>query len=573
MRRRVAPFDAGRARPRRSLARQMLVLQLIVVLVLLGAVAALAVAQSQAAFRDTQGRRMLSVAEDVAAVPTVRAALAGGRFDLLPSFARSAENLSGADEIVIVDDASVVRTSPDPAQVRTRFDPGESTAPSGRAWVGNPDGRTVVAQVPVIDDRGRVIGLVSAGIRAPSPWEALASARAEVLGLLGLALLLGVAGSLLLAGRVRRQTLGLEPDEIVELVQRREAMLLGIKEGVVGLDPGDRITLLNPVARDLLGLPDAVPGDPVGSLDLDPRLRDVLTGAAAGEDQLVLSDTRALVLNRMPVQVDGRSVGAVVTLRDRTELATLEHRLDASRTVTDTLRAQAHEFSNRLHTIAGLTELGEHDEVRRFVAGIVAASEAWRREVVTRVGDAAAAALLVAKASQATERGVQLAFAPDARLPAVDPGRDPELSADLVTVLGNLIDNAVDAAAGAPGPARVEVGLDIRAGSPEVVEVRVRDSGPGVASELVGEVFRYGFSTKAAAHDLGGGPGGPGGRVPGGRGLGLALARQACLRRGGGITLSNAGDAGGGASGGGAEFTATLPLTPVPARDTEAVAS
>ncbi|MBW0104043.1 ATP-binding protein [Pseudonocardia sp. KRD291] len=568
MRRRAAGGGSGRRRPgRRSLARQMLLWQLTVVLVLLGAVAALAVVQSEAAFRDTQGRRMLSVAEDVAAVPTVRTALAGGRFDLLPSFARSAENLSGANEIVIVDGSSVVRTSPDPAQVRTRFDAGASTAPSGRAWVGNPDGRTVVAQVPVIGDRGAVIGLVSAGIRAPSPWEALASARAEVLGLLGLALLLGVAGSLLLARRVRRQTLGLEPDEIVELVQRREAMLLGIKEGVVGLDPGDRITLLNPVARDLLGLPGAVPGDPVGSLGLAPRLRDVLTGAAAGEDQLVLSDTRALVLNRMPVQVDGRSVGAVVTLRDRTELAALEHRLDASRTVTDTLRAQAHEFSNRLHTIAGLTELGEHEEVRRFVAGIVAASEAWRREVVTRVGDAAAAALLVAKASQATERGVQLAFAADARLPAVDPGRDPELSADLVTVLGNLIDNAVDAAAGAPGPARVEVGLDLGTGTPGVVEVRVRDSGPGVASELVEEVFRYGFSTKAAEHDLGGGPGG---RVPGGRGLGLALARQACLRRGGGITLRNA--SGGGPSGG-AEFTATLPLAPSPALDVEVVSS
>ena len=183
----------------------------------------------------------------------------------------------------------------------------------------------------------------------------------------------------------------------------------------------------------------------------------------------------------MPVGLDGRDVGAVVTLRDRTELLTLEQRLDASRTVTDTLRAQAHEFSNRLHTIAGLTELGEHDEVRRFVAGIVEASEAWRREVVSRVGDAAAAALLVAKASQAAERGVELAFAPDARLPTVDPETDPELSADLVTVLGNLIDNAIDAVVGAPGArGRVEIGLEV---SGDVAEVRVRDTGPGVASE------------------------------------------------------------------------------------------
>lgn len=537
MQRRASETRTGRRRTGGPLARQFLVWQLVVVAVLLGAVAVLAAVQSADSFRETQGRRMLTVAEDVASVPTVRAALQGGRYDLLPAFARSAENLSGADEIEIVDAGLVIRTSPDPARERARFEPGPSTAPAGRAWVGSPDGRSVVAQVPVIDDRGAVAGLVSAGIRAPSLWESFARARVETLALLGLALGVGVAGSLLLARRVRRQTLGLEPDEIVELVQRREAMLLGIKEGVVGLDTADRITLLNPVARELLELPGARPGDHIDALGLDDRLREVLTGAAEGEDQLVLRDTRALVLNRMPVRLDGREVGAVVTLRDRTELTTLQHRLDASHTVTDTLRAQAHEFSNRLHTIAGLTELGEHDEVRRFVAGIVAATEEWRRAVSARVGDPATAALLVAKSSQATERGVELVLAPDTRLDPTGPGRDPELSADLVTVLGNLVDNAIDAAAGADGPRRVEVGL--AGGGEDEVWVEVRDSGPGVAAEVAEEVFRAGFSTKAAEI--------------GGRGLGLALARQACLRRGGTITVRPV-------TGAGAIFEATLPL-------------
>lgn len=533
------------------LARQFLVWQLVVVVVLLGAVAALAAVQSSESFRETEGRRMLSVAEDVASVPTVREALQTRRYDLLPSFARSAENLSGADEIEIVDAGLVVRTSPDPSRVRQRFDPGASTAPRGRAWVGNSDGRTVVAQVPVIDDRGAVAGLVSAGIRAPSLWESLAGARAETGALLGLALGVGVLGSLLLARRVRRQTLGLEPDEIVELVQRREAMLLGIKEGVVGLDTANRITLLNPVARELLELPGAREGDAVADLGLDDRLREVLTGAADGEDQLVLLDTRALVLNRRPVRIegrDGRIVGAVVTLRDCTELTTLQHRLDASHTVTDTLRAQAHEFSNRLHTIAGLTELGEHDEVRRFVAGIVAASEGWRREVTASVGDPATAALLVAKNSQAAERGVELALDPESRLDPTDPDHDPDLSADLVTVLGNLIDNAIDATAGREGPRRIEIGL---AGGGDTdgdeVWIEVRDSGPGIASELAEEVFRAGYSTKAAEI--------------GGRGLGLALARQACLRRGGTIAVRPAP-----AGRAGAVFEAVLPVAPTGVR-------
>nr|WP_308252800.1 ATP-binding protein [Pseudonocardia sp. ICBG601] len=403
----------------------------------------------------------------------------------------------------------------------------------------------------MVDDRGAVAGLVSAGIRAPSLWESLAGARAETGALLGLALGVGVLGSLLLARRVRRQTLGLEPDEIVELVQRREAMLLGIKEGVVGLDTANRITLLNPVARELLQLPGAREGDAVADLGLDDRLREVLTGAADGEDQLVLLDTRALVLNRRPVRIegrDGRIVGAVVTLRDRTELTTLQHRLDASHTVTDTLRAQAHEFSNRLHTIAGLTELGEHDEVRRFVAGIVAASEGWRREVTASVGDPATAALLVAKNSQAAERGVELALDPESRLDPTDPDHDPDLSADLVTVLGNLIDNAIDATAGHEGPRRIEIGL---AGGGDTdgdeVWIEVRDSGPGIASELAEEVFRAGYSTKAAEI--------------GGRGLGLALARQACLRRGGTIAVRPAP-----AGRAGAVFEAVLPVAPTGVR-------
>jgi two-component system CitB family sensor kinase len=516
----------------RTLARQFLGWQLGIVGLLLVAVTALAVVQSNAAFRETQGRRMLSVAEDVAATAGVRASLAARDYGPLPALGASARNLSGADEIVIVDAGPVVRSAADPAEVGEPFRAGESTAPAGRAWVGNPDGRTVVAHVPVLSDDGRVVGLVAARAEAPSLLTGLLAAPAPAAALVGIAVVLGVAGSLLLARRVRRQTLGLEPAEIVELVQRREAMLLGVKEGVLGLDGTHRITLFNNAATDLLGI-DTV-GARVDELGLDDRLCDVLTGAAVGEDQVVLHGSRVLVLNRMPVVVDGATVGAVVTLRDRTELAALEHRLDASRHVTDTLRAQTHEFTNRLHTIAGLTELGEHEEVRRFVAGIVAGSDQWRREVTATVGDAAVAALLIAKASLATERGAELRFAPRSRLDAVDPARDPALSADLVTVLGNLVDNALDAA----GAGWVEIGFGRER---DAVRVTVRDSGPGVANELVEEVFRHGFSTKAAERDAGG------------RGLGLALARQVCLRRGGSITLHNDG---------GAVFTACLPLQP-----------
>ncbi|MCO1654226.1 sensor histidine kinase [Pseudonocardia humida] len=509
----------------RTLARQFLTWQLAVVALLLLAVAGVAAVQQSAAFQETQGRRMLSLAETVAATAGVRAALQSGLHDPLPTFAVSALSVSGADGVAIVDDTGVIRAHEDPARIGEPHPVGDGLP--GRARVGSAAGG-VVAHVPVIGDAGGVVGTVVTRVDSPSLLDTVTAAPAPTAALLGIALVLGVGGSFLLARRVRRQTLGLEPAEIVELVQQREAMLLGVKEGVVGMDSAHRITLINAAARELLDIPvDA------RIADLDQRLREVLTGAVAGEDQVVLRGARVLVLNRMAVSVHGEPVGAVVTLRDRTELATLEHRLDASRHVTDTLRAQAHEFTNRLHTIAGLAELGEYDEVRRFVADVAQGSEGWQREVANRVGDPAAAALLVAKASLAAERGVALRLVPGARMAAV-PG-DATLSTDLVTVLGNLVDNALDAVAATPAPRWVEVGVD------DGVRVRVRDSGPGVGEGLAQEVFRRGFTTKAAAE--------------GERGLGLALARQVCLRRGGRITVHNdpADDAG-------AVFTAELPV-------------
>jgi sensor histidine kinase regulating citrate/malate metabolism len=247
----------------------------------------------------------------------------------------------------------------------------------------------------------------------------------------------------------------------------------------------------------------------------------VLTGRAGGADQIVLRRGRVLIMNGMPISLREHEIGAVVTLRDRTEIVTLEHELDTTRSTTDALRAQAHEFTNRLHTIAGLIELGEFDEVRRFVDRVSHTREAWQAEVGERITDPAVAALLVAKGSVAAERGLGLRLTPGSRLSTVDD----RLSADLVTVVGNLVDNALDAA-----DEWIEVSLTQ---PPDEVCVVVRDSGPGVAPDLAEEVFRHGFTTKAAQQ--------------GSRGLGLALTRQTCLRRAGSIRVD------------GSVFTARLP--------------
>lgn len=517
-----------------SLARRLLALQLLIVLVLLAAVAAVSIGQARADFRDSEGRRMLGIAQQVADNPVTRELGDLAQQEQLASIAEAARALSGAEYVAIARRDLTMVASQKPDHIGKPLPLGDSTIDEGTYWVGAIDD-TVIAHVPIVDERGAIIGYVAAAQLWPSWWQLAAEWPSNLLMLLGMATPIGIAGSLWLAWWVKRQTLGLEPSEITRLVEHREAMLHGIKEGVIGLDQQQCISLANDKATELLSLPDDVIGRSVYDLGLSNRVLDVLTGTAQGTDQIVLREGRVLVMNRMPIRLGEKEQSAVATLRDRTELVQLRDQLDATRTTTETLRAQAHEFSNRLHTIAGLIELGEYHEVSRYIDRLSALRDLWQAEVTDKVDDPAVAAVLVAKASLAAEQGVGLRLSDDSELHGIDDA----LSADLITVLGNLIDNALDALREHAGNEPGWIEVDLRHSTCEV-RVTVRDSGPGIAPEIVEEVFRHGFTTKAAEQD-------------GQRGLGLALTKQTCARRGGSVDVHNAE---------GAVFTATLPVAP-----------
>jgi two-component system, CitB family, sensor kinase len=533
-----------------SLAGQLLGLQLVIISIVLVGVAAVSIAQSNAQFQETEGRRALEVAETVAGTASLRIPLSSvdansvdpasdgstnpgiGAIRTVAETARTVSNLS---YVIVADEHRTVVWSPDPEEIDTKLDLGPSPVLQGRAWVGVDERgrRTAVAHVPVLSDQpgevGEVIGLVAVGRRYPTVLENLSAAAPELVTYLGIATALGVIGSLLVARRVKRQTLGLEPREITGLVEHRDAMLYGIKEGVIALDMQNRITMVNDEAAKLLRLPPDAVGQTLDALKLDQRLKDVLTGRAEGPDRVVPLEGRVLILNRMPIASRGRPIGSVTTLRDRTELVTLQRELDVTKHVTDTLRAQAHEFSNTMHTISGLVELGEYQEVAGYVHRVAADHTELTDAITSRIDDPAVAALLVAQGSRAAEQGVELRISPQTRLAALDEN----VAVDVVTIVGNLVDNALDAIAASPG-GWVEV--EVRDDESGLV-IRVRDSGPGVAAEVADEVFRQGYTTKQ---------GGPGGE----RGIGLALIRLICQRHGGDVTVHNEG---------GAVFTARLP--------------
>jgi sensor histidine kinase regulating citrate/malate metabolism len=397
------------------------------------------------------------------------------------------------------------------------------------------DRRMLVAQTPVLyspepnrapDEPepavGTHLGTVMVAVEMPSIVDRLKGASSYLLTYLGIALALGGIGSWLVARRIKRQTLGLEPREIAGLAESREAMLYGLAEGVVALDTNNRITLVNNVAQRLLDLPERAVGMAVADLPIGPRLREVLVGETGDQrDQVVLRRGRVLVMNRMEVAKEGRPLGSVTTLRDRTELAALEREIGSFRSTTELLRAQAHEFANQLHTISGLIQLGEYDEVVRYVDSVSEHRAQLDLTLARTIKDTAISALVMAKAAQAAERRVELRVSDDTSLGRVS-SRD---SADLSAVVGNLVDNAIDAAATTGGVDRwVELAIHQDEGTPtSTVEVVVSDSGPGVGPELVTEVFTHGFTTKAAE--------------AGERGIGLALTRLICQRRGGEVEV------------------------------------
>ncbi|MFF6809056.1 ATP-binding protein [Streptomyces sp. NPDC012403] len=481
---------------------------------------------------DQAMRRALAIAQTTAQQPQMARDLRGTEPSPDGPVQRETERIrkaTGAEYVVVLDVRGVRWSHTDPERIGglVSTDPGEALAGHDVMEIDEGTlGRSARGKVPLRDDDGEIVGAVSVGIAYDSVRARLIHAIPGLFAYAGGALAVGALAAWLISRRVQRQTRDLAFSDIAALLAEREAMLHGIREGVVALDRTGRIRLLNDEAQRLLGIGEEAVGHSPDLALGEGRTADVLAGRVTGTDLLTVRGRRVLVANRMPTD-DG---GAVATLRDRTELDRLGRELDSTRGLIDALRAQDHEHANRMHTLLGLLELEMYDDAVEFVGEVVGDHRATSEQVTEKIRDPLLAALLVGKATVAAERGVALWVSDGTRLP--DRLIDPR---GLVTVVGNLVDNALDAVAGTP-QARVEV--ELRAEGRTAVLV-VRDTGPGIPPEHRELIFTEGWSTKEApAHRE--------------RGIGLPLVRRLAERQGGSAEV-------GGASGGGAEFTVVLP--------------
>ncbi|MEV0093265.1 sensor histidine kinase [Streptomyces sp. NPDC050738] len=510
----------------RSLAGQLFAMQVVLVAVIVAGCALFSYVTDNRQAQEAARRQATAAAQAVALSPSVREAIRGpDPTAALQTYALQIVDSTDVAFVTIMDVHGIRWTHPDPDQIGARYLGHIAPALRGETYAETYTGTlgSSIRVVTPIRDGTRVVGLVSAGITVKRIDAQIQQQVGMLLWFASGALALGGLGTYVINARLRRHTHGMNAAELSRMHDYHQAALHAVSEGLLMLDSRRRIALINDGGRELLGLgPDAV-GRSAATLGLPAPLTGALLSSEPRVDEVHLTADRVVVVNTRPVR-GGEQHGTVVTLRDHTELQALSGELDSERDFTQALRAQAHEAANRLHTVVSLIELDRTEEAVDFATAELELAQTLTDRVVGAVAEPVLAALLLGKAAQANERGVELVLADDSDIKeGLLPPRD------LVTLLGNLIDNALDAAQGSEG-ARVTV--TVRAAEGELL-LRVADTGPGVRAADADEVFRPGWSTRGA-----------------GRGLGLALVRQSALRLGGTVAVE------------GAEFSVRLPLEP-----------
>ncbi|MBG6182986.1 two-component system CitB family sensor kinase [Arthrobacter sp. CAN_A214] len=518
-----------------SLRSQLFLLQLFIVLIIVLVAGSTAVAMQRQQIRDQYEDRMVGVAQSVAQLPSIVEAF--GQPDpseIIQPIADLIAQATGVTYVVVTDDRGVRYSHPNPDLIGLMVSTDPSVPLSGETYVGTQTGtlgESWRVKVPIYGGDGGIIGTASVGTLESELDADLYEDLPRLLVWLIIAALVGSAGSIYISRLIWRRIYRLEPEQIASLLETRDAMIHGISEGMVAVDAAGKIALLNDEAKRLLELDDDATGRHVSDV-LEPALARLVT-SSGDADETVLVGERVLLVRTTDALVEEKRVGHVMILRDRTELHQLLTDLDGERDVTQALRAQAHEFANRMHTISGLLELGRTSQAVDFISRSGHGGSLVSGDIAPGITDPDAASLLMTKSTICSEKGIRLTISESSVL-------EPDGTTDVVTILGILIDNAVEAI-GANGNIEVEVHSD-----PGSVRIAVSDDGSGIAEAAVEEIFSSGFSTK------------DGGRS-GTRGFGLALVDRIARRRDGSAVVEES-------LLGGAEFTVWLSPLPSSAR-------
>lgn len=466
--------------------------------------------------------RALTLAESISIMPDViELVQTGDANHELPRLALLIAKRTGASYIVFTDKNGVRLSHPNPALIGQKVDDAQSTLAGTSTASFHPGslGLSANGRTPILNSAGEVIGMVSAGFLTKTFSHQVKYLENSFIFLGFGIILLGFILSEVLAQTLRNKRIEYELEEAKIMYQERDAMLHAIKEGVITLTTDRKIILINDEAMRLLDLNKSAVGQHIDTVLPQGRLLDLLEGETPqGDDEIVLNENFSLRINNRPVKQFGRNIGSVITLRDRTEHIGLLRELDSVTNLTNALRAQQHEYANRIHTISGLVDLGRMDDAKQYLGEISTMDADLAEQLNDKIINQTVTALLLAKVVFAREKGVNLTIDPKASL--------NDISLDLnaqITVIGNLIDNALDSVA---GQTNAQVSLTIETSHNQSKIITVRDNGSGLPEPRPEIIFEDGFSTKLSENSAH-------------RGLGLAIVSRLVKQAGGSITCYN----------------------------------
>ncbi|MCC5883962.1 MAG: sensor histidine kinase [Halomonas sp.] len=517
-----------RGRPRRSWLTRSFRLQ---VMLLVGVLLA-AMLLAQGAYLNHRkgeiisqqmGERALAVALSVASIPELIAA-----FDdsdpsaTIQPIAERIRRETGARYVVVGNTDSLRYSHPLPDRLGEPMVGGDNDRAllHGESYVSEATGslgEAMRGKTPVFDADGNIIGIVSVGFMLDRVAMDVVEHTSLGWWLVALMIAFGFAGAYLLSRHLKKVILGLEPYEIARLAMEKEAILQSIHEGILAVNHEGQITLVNQQARRFLGLSadEEVLGRPIQEVVPNSRLFEVLERGERQFDQEMWLGDHPVVVNRVPILDAGEIEGAVATFRSRREIVELSDALSAASRDVDMLRAQAHEYSNKLYTISGLLQLDRIEDALALIHQESERQQAQMTFLMKHVADPVVSGTLMGKLTRARELNVNLEIDEQSSLstPLTFTGQEV-----VMTILGNLIDNACHAVRlhGEGGQVRLFF-TDLG----EQLLIEVEDNGPGVPPEHVEAIFTEGFSTKPGKH----------------RGIGLALVSRLCCEHGGAVTL------------------------------------
>nr|WP_177167143.1 sensor histidine kinase [Salinibacillus kushneri] len=484
---------------------------------------------------ENMGQRALQVAKTVSSMPTIKQAFEMKEpSKVIQPIARHICEMVGAEFVVVGNTQSVRYSHPQPYKIGEKMVGGDNDKAlvHGEYYTSKAVGSlgpSLRGKAPIFNDKGEIIGIVSVGFMIEDIKIAIFNKLIKQGSVSLIVLLLGIIGGIHLTRSIRKDTFGLEPRQIASLFQERNAILQSIKEGIIAIDETGKITMMNESAQNMLGLTKVSMYKNVESILPNIKMYDVLhSGKSIQNDELFLRN-RMVVVNHIPIVEKGEIIGVVSSFRDKTELQEMLNTLSEVKQYSQDLRAQTHEYTNKLYVLSGLLQLGHYNEAIKFIQLESKTHDHQTRGLVNHVKDRTVQAILLGKMGKASEKKVDLQIDSMTNLDKI-----PEHihMASLIMILGNLIDNAIEAVENQKNGKVTFFATD--EGNDIVLEVA--DSGEGINWNNLLNIFYRGFSTKNNQ----------------GRGFGLANVQEVVKELQGTIEVQNQKNSG-------AVFTVFLP--------------